>query len=81
MNHEYCEYCGCDHSEKPVKENRGYLPNTVMTLEDTRRKLAGWHFGQGALTKGEREILYMAEALLRELDRRSEDDEKKKIRD
>ena len=47
------------------------LPNTDLTLDQVRQKLAGLHFAKEALTKGEREILYLAEALLRELDRRS----------
>lgn len=46
-----------------------YLPWTDLTVDDARRKLAGWHFAKEALSKGEREILYVAEALLRELDR------------
>jgi hypothetical protein len=45
------------------------LPNTDLTLHAARQKLAGWHFSQEALTKGEREILYVAEALLRLIDK------------
>lgn len=44
------------------------LPKTDLTLNDARQKLAGWHFGQESLSKGEREILYVAEGLLRLVD-------------
>jgi hypothetical protein len=39
-----------------------------MTLQEARNKLAGWHFSQESLTPGERQILYVAEALLRQID-------------
>lgn len=45
-----------------------YLPWTHLTLDGARRKLAGWHFVKETLTSGEREILYVAEAVLRHLD-------------
>jgi len=38
-------------------------------IETLRSRLAGWHFSQEALTRGEREILHVAEQLLDELDR------------
>jgi hypothetical protein len=38
-------------------------------MDDLRMKLSGWHFGQESLTQGERDILYVAERLLDELDR------------
>lgn len=44
------------------------LPKTDLTLYDARQKLAGLHFSQEHLTSGEREILYIAEALLRLID-------------
>lgn len=48
-----------------------YLPMTHLTLEDARNKLAGWHFAKECLSDGELEILYVAEAALREIDRRA----------
>ena len=47
------------------------LPRTHLTLDDAREKLAGWHFNKARLSEREQEILDMAEALLRELERRS----------
>lgn len=47
---------------------RPQLPKSEMTLDDVRRRLAGWHFSQECLSEGEREILTVAEALLRLLD-------------
>lgn len=49
-------------------EETSYLPRTDLTLHRARQKLAGWHFSQESLTDGEREILYVAEALLRQID-------------
>lgn len=37
-------------------------------LSDIRSKLSGLHFAKEALTKGERDILYLAEALMHVLD-------------
>ncbi len=48
------------------------LPHIYLTLGDARRKLAGWHFAQESLSRREREILFVAEAVLRELDRMNE---------
>lgn len=45
------------------------LPSSSLTLDDARAKLSGWHFAKEALSDGEREILFVAEALLREIDR------------
>ena len=45
-----------------------FLPWTHLTLDDVRRKLAGWHFAKESLSDGEIEILYIAEALLRQVD-------------
>ena len=46
----------------------GTLPATSLSLDDAHAKLAGWHFAKESLTSRERDILYVAEALLRELD-------------
>lgn len=46
------------------------MPKTDLTVDDARSKLAGWHFMQEQLSSSEREILYVAEAVLRELDLR-----------
>lgn len=37
-----------------------------------RSKMSGWHFGQESLTEGEREILHVAERLIRICDDRRE---------
>lgn len=52
------------------------MPKTDLTVDDARSKFAGWHFMQEQLTGGEREILYVAEAVLRELDYREESSER-----
>ena len=44
------------------------LPWTGMSLKEARNKLSGLHFAKESLTDGEREILYIAEALLRRVD-------------
>jgi hypothetical protein len=44
---------------------------TNMSVHDIRQKLAGLHFLQESLTRPEREILYLAEALLRIIDKES----------
>lgn len=48
--------------------HRVLLPNTSMTLDDARSRLSGLHFAKDALSDGERNILYIAEALLRHID-------------
>lgn len=45
--------------------NDEYVDNTFMTFGEINSKLSGLHFAKEALSDGEREILYMAEALLR----------------
>lgn len=45
-----------------------YLPGTSMTLTQARSRLSGLHFAKEALSAFEREILYIAEALLRHID-------------
>lgn len=46
------------------------LPMTSMTLDRARSRLSGWHFSKECLSDGEREILYVAEALMRLVDAR-----------
>ena len=41
-----------------------YVGRSIMTLKEIHSKLSGLHFAKEALSDGEREILYMAEALL-----------------
>lgn len=50
-----------------VKES-DLLPWTGMSLQQARSKLTSLHFAKEGLTEGEREILYIAEALLRQID-------------
>lgn len=40
------------------------LRPTDLTLDDVRSKVSGYHFSKECLTKGEREILALAESLL-----------------
>ena len=40
----------------------------MPTYDDLQDKLSGLHFAQESLTKGEREILHLAEAMLRQRD-------------
>lgn len=44
------------------------LPLTATTLDEARSKLSGLHFAKESLSSGEREILYLAEGLLRLVD-------------
>lgn len=72
-----CDGC-CATPEPTVAKNNNIesyntketdlLPWTGMTLKEVRSKLSGLHFAKEALTDGEREILYIAEALLRRVD-------------
>jgi hypothetical protein len=48
-------------------EPRIYEPAN-LTLDEIRAKLAAFHFAKEALLKGEREILLLAETLLKALD-------------
>lgn len=41
-----------------------FVGNSMMTLNQIQSKLSGFHFAKESLSDGEREILYMAEALL-----------------
>lgn len=52
----------------PIPRESPSLPRTDLTLDSARAKLSGWHFAKEALSSGEREILFVAEALLRLLD-------------
>lgn len=40
-------------------------------VDTLRARMAGWHFSKEVLSRGEREILHVAEQLLAELDRRA----------
>lgn len=52
-----------------VEEEYGsVLPWTGLTVSDARSRLSGLHFAKDVLTDSEREILYIAEGLLRLLD-------------
>ena len=44
------------------------LPLAGMTLEEARRLVSAWHFAKEALTPPEREMLVVAEGLLRLID-------------
>lgn len=81
---------GCDgccspaipHSEitvtpKVTVESKS-LPWTGMSLKEARNKLSGLHFAKESLTEGEREILYVAEALLRQIDEMNDEARNKK---
>lgn len=45
-----------------------FLPGTTVTLDEARSRLSGLHFAKEALSDTEREVLYLAEALLRHID-------------
>lgn len=68
---------GCDGccAAAPAKAKTSYktsekdlLPWTGLTLKEARNKLSGLHFAKESLTDSEKEILYIAEALLRRVD-------------
>ena len=48
--------------------DRTMLPWTDLTFEQARNQLSAFHFSQESLTPGERQILYIAEGLLRLVD-------------
>lgn len=58
-------------SSAPAVSSEQLLPRTHLTFDDSRDKIAGWHLNKARLSEREREILDVAEALLRELERRS----------
>lgn len=70
-----CDGCCATVPAKPAPADSTFatkeadlLPWTGTTLKDARSKLSGLHFAKEGLTDGEREILYIAEALLRRID-------------
>lgn len=53
-----------------VRDEQGHaLSRNGDRIDRLRQKLAGWHFSKESLTRGERDILYVAEQILDELDR------------
>lgn len=50
------------------RREQDLLPATGMTLGEARSRLSGYHFSKEALSQGERDILYLAEGLLRLID-------------
>lgn len=54
-----CEECRGGFNQPPVPRR---------TINDARQKIAGWHFAKESLSDGEREILLVAERLMRVLD-------------
>lgn len=44
--------------------NSKLLKPANLTLDEIRAKLSGLHFGQECLSKGEKDILHLAESLL-----------------
>lgn len=44
------------------------LPQTDVTLDTARLRLSGWHFAKESLSDTERDILFVAEGLLRLID-------------
>ena len=47
-----------------MEEQKTILSPANLTLNEIRSKLAGFHFSKESLTKGERDILILAETLL-----------------
>lgn len=56
-----------------VAQDSELLPNSTLSLEEARRLLGTRHLMKEQLTKGEREILYAAESLLRYVGRLREE--------
>jgi hypothetical protein len=54
-----------------MKFDKSPLKPTGLSLDEIRAKLSGFHFSQEALSKGEREILHLAESLLSFIDEQS----------
>jgi hypothetical protein len=50
---------------------RALLPKNMMQLQKVRSRLSGYHFAKECLEPEAAAILFLAEALLEELDRRS----------
>lgn len=55
-----------------IHESKTQLPPSQLTLNDVRAKLSGLHFSKETLSKGEREILLLAETLLTYIDKTPE---------
>lgn len=71
VEHECDGCCGNYHLEKydeSFTAESDLLPWTGMSLKEARSKLSGLHFAKEQLSDGEREILYIAEALLKRID-------------
>ncbi len=56
-----------------VSQDSKLLPNSTLSLEEARHQLSMRHLMTEQLTKGERSILYAAEALLRYVGRLREE--------
>lgn len=52
-------------NEEFFLKGNDYVSQSILTLDEINSKLSGLHFAKEALTDGEQQILYMAEALLR----------------
>lgn len=55
-------------SDVPAAPAETLLPRTTMTLSTARAKLSGLHFAKECLSDTEREVLLIAEGLLRLID-------------
>ena len=51
-----------------IHDDKILLKPSQLTLNDVRAKISGFHFSKEALSKGEREILFLAESLLDYID-------------
>lgn len=56
------------HGWSDAKWEPTELPATGLTVDQARSKLSGWHFAKECLSDGERDILHVAEGLLRLID-------------
>lgn len=54
------------------RDNETLLRPSHKTLDEVRSKLSGLHFAKECLSKGELEILYLAESLLDFIDNKDE---------
>lgn len=57
-----------EDEEGEARTRQTLLPGTELTVGDARRRLVGWHQAQEGLTAEAREVLSLAEALLRLVD-------------
>jgi len=53
------------------ESGKALLPKNHITLDEARSKLSGFHFNQESMSEDAREVLFYAEALMNELDRRA----------